>query len=52
MANLQSLYEKGNDGVFEESYQRLTSQIDTALAKEQIAWRQKMDVTWELKVAT
>lgn len=41
-----------NDVISEESYERLTSQIDTALAKEQIAWRQKTDVASELKIAT
>jgi CPA1 family monovalent cation:H+ antiporter len=41
-----------NDVISEESYARLTSQIDTALAKEQITWRQKTDVASELKIAT
>jgi CPA1 family monovalent cation:H+ antiporter len=38
-----------NDVISEETYQRLTTQIDTALAKEQIAWQKVSDVELVLK---
>ena len=36
-----------NDVISEETYQRLTTQIDAALAKEQIAWQKVSDVESE-----
>jgi hypothetical protein len=36
-----------NDVISEETYQRLTTQIDTALAKERIAWQKVSDVESE-----
>jgi CPA1 family monovalent cation:H+ antiporter len=36
-----------NDVIFEETYQRITTQIDTALAKEQIVWQKVSDVESE-----
>lgn len=41
-----------NDVISEESYERLTSQIDTTLAQEQITWRRTTDVTAELEIDT
>ena len=38
-----------NDVISEETYQRLTTQIDTALAKEQIAWQKISDVESDIK---
>jgi CPA1 family monovalent cation:H+ antiporter len=38
-----------NDVISEETYQRITTQIDTALAKEQIVWQKVSDVESELK---
>ena len=38
-----------NDVISEETYQRITTQIDTALAKEQIAWQKVSDVELDLK---
>jgi len=38
-----------NDVISEETYQRITTQIDTALAKEQIAWQKISDVESDLK---
>ena len=38
-----------NDVISEETYQRITTQIDTVLAKEQIAWQKISDVEPDLK---
>ena len=38
-----------NDVISEETYQRITTQIDTALAKEQIVWQKISDVESDLK---
>jgi len=37
-----------NDVISEETYQRITSQVDTALAKEQIVWQKVSDIESEL----
>jgi len=39
-----------NDVISEESYERLIAQIDHALSKEQISWRQVSDVEADLKI--
>ncbi len=41
-----------NDVISEETYQRITTQIDTALTKEQIAWQKISDVESDLKNTT
>lgn len=38
-----------NDVISEETYQRITTQIDTALAKEQIAWQKISDIESDIK---
>lgn len=37
-----------NDVISEDTYQRITTQIDTALVKEQIVWQKVSDVESEL----
>jgi len=38
-----------NDVIYEENYQRITTQIDNALTKEQIVWQKVSDVESELR---